>query len=146
MGYYTRFTVTVDPESMTDAVIERVSRISDYSRDTFEGDGESVKWYTCEEDIQKVSAEFPLAVITVDAEGEESGDIWRLYAIGGQTERVKAEWKIAEMTIKRPERICVEIMVSLAGVDVPVEVECLPGEDEDVLYRRAKEILRRMLA
>jgi hypothetical protein len=146
MGYYSRFKVTVDPENMTDAVIKRLSEIAGYSAGSFGGSGESIKWYTCENDVQKVSAEFPLAVITVDVNGEDTGDIWRLYATGGITERADAMWVIAEMTIKRPERIWIEIAVPLAGVDVPVEVEYVLGESEDVLIERAKATLRRNLA
>ena len=50
-----------------------------------------IKWYDSIEDLKKVSALVPEALIQVDGEGEESGDIWRSYYKGGKYQMVKTE-------------------------------------------------------
>lgn len=46
----------------------------------------SAKWYKYEGDLTKVSKALPLLLIQVDGEGEESGDVWRRYYLGGKVQ------------------------------------------------------------
>ena len=78
MGYYTRFEISVTPHHMADDVMDRLCEVSGYNFD------ESIKWYEHQEDLVKVSREFPNVYITVDGYGEEVGDIWRAYVHNGE--------------------------------------------------------------
>ena len=44
---------------------------------------DSVKWYDWEADCRKVSAAHPLTCFYVEGEGEDPGDQWRAYFLGG---------------------------------------------------------------
>jgi hypothetical protein len=48
------------------------------------GDGEPCKWYEHEEDVRKLSAEYPDVVFVLDGEGEEAGDVWRKFFLNGK--------------------------------------------------------------
>lgn len=54
---------------------------------------DSCKWYDHEKDMRKVSAAFPSILFQLDGEGEESGDIWREWYLGGKMQREKVEIK-----------------------------------------------------
>ncbi len=82
MGYYTDFTL-----SLSDREEEIFKRIDEeYYTHFLEGSGQSweIKWYEHEGDFKKVSKEFPHILFTLDGEGEESGDVWRKYFMGGK--------------------------------------------------------------
>jgi hypothetical protein len=60
------------------------------------GDVDSCKWYEHEEDMRKLSALFPDVLFTLSGEGEESGDIWKMYVKGGKSHSVSAEIVLPE--------------------------------------------------
>lgn len=51
---------------------------------------ESCKWYEWEADIRRLSKQFPDVLFTLSGEGEESGDIWKAYFLGGKMHKEKA--------------------------------------------------------
>lgn len=87
MGYYTRFNISTN----NDDIKEALNEISGY------GDVESdhIKWYSCQEDMIKVSLMFPDKVIKVSGEGEDSGDIWTRYAKNGKVQYEQAQIVVA---------------------------------------------------
>jgi hypothetical protein len=48
------------------------------------------KWYEHEEDMRRLSNMFPTVFFTLEGEGEESGDIWKEYYLGGKMQKCKA--------------------------------------------------------
>ena len=101
MGYYTDFTVSIDTEDK--AVIEKffddLTVQSDYDfsgRSNVRSIGEA-KWYTEETDIKLMSIRYPNLLITVDGDGEESGDVWRSKALNGVYRRTRATMLIPEI-------------------------------------------------
>lgn len=88
MGYYTDWKVKVQPEHKLTGVLENLELISGYP---FESDGclYQRKWYDVKKDIEMVASDDPSIIITVEAAGEESGDIYRIYAWRGIVEVVR---------------------------------------------------------
>lgn len=48
------------------------------------------KWYEHEEDMKKVSKEYPETIFVLEGDGEESGDIWKKYFMNGKMQSCKA--------------------------------------------------------
>lgn len=83
MGYYTKFDISDNPETVQEAIEEQ----SNYSWDHGQMEG---KWYKYEEDCRKVSKDFPNLVLVVEGHGEEQGDDWIAYFKDGKMQRVNA--------------------------------------------------------
>ena len=45
---------------------------------------ESCKWYDAKDDVKEVSKKYPNIIFQLDGDGEESGDIWRIYFLNGK--------------------------------------------------------------
>lgn len=56
---------------------------------------DSCKWYEHEDDMKRLSKEFPEVVFQLNGEGEESGDVWVKYFKNGKMQVDKAEIKLA---------------------------------------------------
>lgn len=93
MGYYTRFKLTVTGETDID-VIEKFRDENDYAEyalDEFGDSREECKWYDCKEDVLAFSKKHPDILFLLEGEGEEAGDVWRLYARNGKSCYQKAK-------------------------------------------------------
>lgn len=104
MGYYTKYTLMVyDPEDygglavvnqedafcndeLTEQHAEVISEIAGYNY-LFE---ESCKWYDHEEEMRAYSEKNPHLVFKLHGEGEESGDLWDKWFVGGKMQRCEA--------------------------------------------------------
>lgn len=84
MGYYTRYDISDNPETVQQAIEDK----SQYS--FYNGCTDQVKWYDCVEDCKEVSKAFPNLVITVEGDGEEQGDHWKAYFKDGKVQVCKA--------------------------------------------------------
>ncbi|MGM0815336.1 MAG: hypothetical protein ACQEUO_07410 [Bacillota bacterium] len=85
MGYYTNFEVEMDKDE--DLVREYVNNISPRKEclvAAFNGCGDDMKWYECDEDVLEVSRQFPEVLITVKGDGESSRDFWKTYFKNGK--------------------------------------------------------------
>ena len=58
------------------------------------------KWYEHESDMRIVSKMFPNVLFTLSGEGEENGDIWKKYFLGGKCQVAKAKIEIAPFNPK----------------------------------------------
>lgn len=125
MGYYTRYAIEADkeppaipnPELMicccgdlcsTPYCPRCGSKIAGFEElDTWEaiiaqrvGYGylfeEPVKWYEHRKDMVKLSTEFPGVRFTLSGEGEEAGDVWKEYYLGGKYQEAKGVITIPE--------------------------------------------------
>lgn len=52
--------------------------------------GEQGKWYSHKDDMRALSAKFPAYLFTLHGEGEEGGDLWNEYYLGGKVQVAKA--------------------------------------------------------
>jgi hypothetical protein len=80
MGYYTDFSLTWNPRD------ENVPSNPLYP-EIFDEDGgayDSHKWYEWQEDMRKLSAQFPCVVFTLYGVGEAIDDEWLAYFKGGK--------------------------------------------------------------
>jgi hypothetical protein len=84
MGYYTRYDISDNPETVQQA-IEDISQYSFYS-----GQTDAVKWYDWQKHCKEVSKNFPNLVIKVEGDGEEQGDQWKAYIKNGKIQIAKA--------------------------------------------------------
>lgn len=105
MGYYSNFNIEVKldkdckyDESMIDNIIQEIADSDDCTNpyeefhylDFYPANGSwfgNMKWYTCEEDMKELSKDFPGVLFIVSVKGEECGDLWKLYAKEGKTQR-----------------------------------------------------------
>lgn len=116
MGYYTRFTLEITPEyvytevplvKVLKANVQLVDEDKDvmvtaavnirenvieileagYGKGLFE---DTCKWYEHEEDMKKVSSNYPDVIFTLEGEGEEAGDMWKKYFMNGKMQSCKA--------------------------------------------------------
>jgi len=140
MGYYTDFTITTDSNAIiTSLVCTALAEISGYE---FEDGNTNAKWYDHEDHIAQVSKQFPLTLITVDGEGEESGDIWRLYARNGEFEKVEAKVTFAPCSFATQVTEYRTIDVSVHGVGIPVLIKCFVDTSIEDAYKQAKQALK----
>lgn len=84
MGYYTRYDISENPQTVQDA-IEQKSQYNFYS-----GQSDKVKWYDWQKDCLEVSKDFPNLVIKIEGGGEEQGDQWKAYIKDGKIQIAKA--------------------------------------------------------
>lgn len=114
MGYYTSFSLQAKIEPWNvEALVEKLSELGvigyalekEYWEDShgiveFDSN-DTVKWYSHDEDMLKISTAFPNAVFKLIGVGEEPGDIWDTYYKNGQME-------YCPYVPKRPEKIRLE--------------------------------------
>lgn len=84
MGYYTKFGLMARPwpDELTDYLLDHEDRF--YGIDCGGSSLDECKWYGHEEDMRKLSLEFPDIHFTLHGEGEESGDIWEKHFVKGK--------------------------------------------------------------
>ena len=140
MGYVTDWEVKVLPGTNEDHpnVIAELSKISRYDF-TNSGILCDAKWYDVEQDLATLTRIFPNVVIVVDADGEEKGDVYRIYAHQGSVEFVnpvitwsEPEWvadtldqvKIeAELNKEKEERETLRILAEKYNIALPEELK-----------------------
>lgn len=89
MGYYTTYEVSTEPRMRGEEQHRfrvRFKEQTDYHIDNLQ----DIKWYNHEDDMRRLSQEFPNHLLILSGEGEESGDIWRHYYLNGKVQKVKA--------------------------------------------------------
>lgn len=104
MGYYTRYTMSVEyiqseGSDYNDYEKQQEDLLADHSeywgtswRDVIENSyNDTTKWYSHHDDLIKLSEKYPLVLITLEGEGEESGDLWKAYYLAGKYQHTKAK-------------------------------------------------------
>lgn len=97
MGYLTKFTLTL-PEHLTQKQVDFIFDTDCIEETpfstTFYGRGHSrssecIKWYPehYEKELTQLSKMFPEVLFILDGEGEEAGDLWRMFFKNGLQER-----------------------------------------------------------
>jgi hypothetical protein len=96
MGYYTNYSLEVrDADKDVIDAVEHIILEDDQDTwyalqeglDTF---GEECKWYDHDEDMKKLSIQFPKALFVLTGDGEESGDQWITYYRNGKMQKCEA--------------------------------------------------------
>lgn len=140
MGYYSDYTITTDMDE--DEVCDALEKM--YGDAITPGESFHSKWYDHEDHLRLASQQFPLALITLSAIGED-GAQWRVYARNGQTQRVEPVITWAPCTLSAPAHEDRIVNVTVAGVDVPVEVTVLTGASDAEAYEQARKLIRSLL-
>ena len=99
MGYQTHYTLNVSYEgSDKENSYEEIQKVKDANIDDWYGTigeliegGLEAKWYDHEEDMRRISKQFPKILFVLEGHGEEDGDIWKAYFLEGKCQRCKAE-------------------------------------------------------
>ena len=120
-------------------IIEELELISGYDFDS------KCKWWKHEEDIKTVSLKYPTAEFSVTGHEEERDNIWKIYAIGGEIEKVEAIILFPKTTLKPPKITHETIYVTVVGVDIPIEVEYVGTLSDGEKYMLAKNQLKELL-
>lgn len=95
MSYYTRYELSF-PElneegkdsGICSKIRKEVEETSGCGSSLFE---DVVKWYDFKSDMREVSALYPTVLMVLHGEGEESGDLWGAYFLGGKMQLCQAE-------------------------------------------------------
>ena len=96
MGYCSNYFITIhtDDEKKAKEIFKAIEDRSGYSieEDAFPMDGFILdsKWYDSDDDLAKVSKEFPDIVIEMSVEGEDRDDNWTIRVKNGEKEIVQA--------------------------------------------------------
>ena len=105
MGYYTNYTLKAKPITQ-ELYSELVTSLEEmellgYTFDEEEYDEdeeiavfdarEPVKWYKHDEDMIKISIQFPDTTFLLEGEGEDNTDFWRSYYHNGEMELCQGE-------------------------------------------------------
>ena len=90
MGYYTDYEISAENTTGIDMdeVESRLHEISGYTGLSF-SDVYNCKWYGMEEDMLKLSLEFPQITFYVEGSGEEQGDTWKAIFKNGISKTVR---------------------------------------------------------
>lgn len=96
MGYYTRYSLTYEPETLAVSIESAQEKLYDgYS--PFD---DECNWYEHEEDMKNLSQQFPDVLFTLHGEGEEAGDLWNKYFRNGKMQVAKATVTIAPFSTR----------------------------------------------
>jgi hypothetical protein len=90
MGYLTRHELVI--QSGSNGLIEELRNFSEEARYAFDESGdpeESIKWYDHQDDLKAFSSMHPKAIFKLIGEGEENGDLWHEYYMGGKMQLCK---------------------------------------------------------
>ena len=95
MGYRTHYELIFQPFEY-DEVLKAFQEVCGWmSEDDFlamlDGCMDAMKWYSHTEDLVKVSKKVPHIKFSLFGEGEECGDLWKLYVFNGKTQRETAQ-------------------------------------------------------
>jgi hypothetical protein len=94
MGYITAYSLSISPSTAdADAIIEDFLDTCEGASYAINEDGtteEPCKWYDHETDLKSFSKKYPDVLFILEGEGEESGDIWKLYVQNGKSHRIQA--------------------------------------------------------
>lgn len=107
MGYITSFDLDVDgPEEALQEFAEAADNGGQtdsgvYYTDFLNGESISCKWYYSKEDMIKLSKKFPELLFSVDAAGEEPGDLWRAWARNDRYKRIEPKMLWPEVDLDK---------------------------------------------
>jgi len=86
--------ISVGEVTKLDAIIDFINANGDMVYALGKGNngaGDSCKWYDYDQDMRAISTAFPDVVFALGGEGEEHGDIWKDYWLGGKVHKTKAK-------------------------------------------------------
>ena len=101
MGYYSWFEVTVKRPKKVKTIFEvvknKLNEFSEYDFDSYSNDDDkdtttfvpydTIKWYDHDEDMTRLSMEFPDMLFMLDGKGEDD-ERWRTYYKNGKSQSV----------------------------------------------------------
>lgn len=146
MGYYTDYELSVkgDPGALDEfnqVASDRAQTFDDYHPlDYFvRGVEFNAKWYYWKDDMEALSKRFPALLFTIDANGENSGDIWRAYIRNGKIKRIEPEltWPKVDLDKELPAGV-----VSDEERKARAEAAQRAAAEEEARFERIEELKR----
>lgn len=92
MGYYTRHTMTISHNQ--DRIIKELREKYEEVAYAIDEDGSTYdvsKWYDSDEDMKKISLEYPDTLFTLEGEGANNEDMWKAYFLNGKMQICNAK-------------------------------------------------------
>lgn len=87
MGYYTNYTLSMQGATAEEEE-EIIAKLEEISGDNWDGgDGEYYtygKWYESSSDLIELSKQYPEILFTLEGDGEEYNDFWKMYVQNGK--------------------------------------------------------------
>jgi len=94
-----------------DEIVELLGKVTDYEDMLFE---DTIKWYEHDEDMIRLSKQYPDYVFQLDGDGEESDDFWRTYYKNGKKQEVDVKRVYGEYN---PDELKDEVDIKNASTD-----------------------------
>jgi hypothetical protein len=92
MGYYTSYKLSmVEGDDELINIFRKECDGANYALDEWGDSNDSCKWYDSKKDIIEFSKKYTDAIFLLEGEGEENGDLWKLYVKDGHTQECKAK-------------------------------------------------------
>ena len=96
MGYYTSHRLETSAKNAEEemSVIKAFREACEGARYAISDEGyaeEPCKWYNSSDDLIEFSKSHPEVLFTLSGEGEEAGDLWKLYVKNGKSQMARAE-------------------------------------------------------
>lgn len=106
MGYYTCFNISFRKMNNSIMIVDEFDKINDemgaalanihpdyfypYDSLTIQIESELMKWYEYDEDMRKLSKQFPDFLFILEGDGEDPDDLWRNYYYNGKCQHCPA--------------------------------------------------------
>lgn len=104
MGYYTKYRLEIEPDDKEVIALVRISNENiRWAVDDSGATEERLTWYHWEEDMRKVSSEYPTFTFHLYGEGENNEDIWAATFRDGKAHIRRAEINILPFDEKELE-------------------------------------------
>jgi hypothetical protein len=106
MGYYTSHALTILEGD--NSLIQKFREENEEAFHAFDEDGNSegiTKWYDSDEDLINFSKKHPEALFMLEGDGEENGDLWKLYVQNGKFQRCGAKVTFDEYDVTKMQTL-----------------------------------------
>ena len=101
MGYYTWYALdhNCEDEDVFDSIVDKMEEIGIFEGGGFDANKTQMcfdtmdlaRWYEWEADMREVSSAFPNVLFTLSGAGDDSGDLWKAYFVGGKMQYAPAQ-------------------------------------------------------
>lgn len=111
MGYNTRFTLKAVDHSGQIAKLPSIGKLGGYVWEVLQNvatPDDETRWYEHKRDMLALSKQHPFTIFVLDGEGEEQGDVWRMFFLDGRSHT----WK---QPVVEPPELSAEIFEAIGG-------------------------------
>lgn len=96
MGYYTYFSLQVNPMPEEYHPLWEEEYYGGKLKNLTTGNIDTMKWYHHKEEMLEISKKYPEFVFILDGEGEDSADVWREFYRNGESYRWELQYNLPQ--------------------------------------------------